>query len=207
MEIPLRIPRSNRSRAAAPAGFDFTRHMRRVCADMAGRLPELAHIDPDRVAISYSQARTRARHGLQATLTPMRFAEGSLTGLRRGRRYTVQRLFDASGRETLYILSFYLPRFADLEFGEKILTTLHELWHIGAKFDGDLRRHAGRCYAHTHSQKRYDETVRQLADRYLETAPCQELIALLRLSFRELQERHGGVYGTRIPHPKLIPIE
>ena len=32
--------------------FDFTAQMRAVCQDMVARLPELAHIDLDQVAIS-----------------------------------------------------------------------------------------------------------------------------------------------------------
>ena len=40
----------------------------RLCADMVGRLPELGHIDLDRVQVSFIQARKRVRHGLWASL-------------------------------------------------------------------------------------------------------------------------------------------
>ena len=62
----------------------------------------------------------------------------------------------------LYILNFYLPRFLDLPFREKLTTMLHELWHIGPKFDGDVRRLGGRCFAHGSSQKQYDAHVEAL---------------------------------------------
>ena len=105
--------------------FDFTARMRLVCQDMAARLPELAHIDLDRVAVCFCQARKRVAHGLFASLTPLRFAGGAATSVRRGRPVTIQRLSDWDGREMLYVLSFYLPRFMDLDFREKLITILH----------------------------------------------------------------------------------
>ena len=58
-------------------------------------------------------------------------------------------LFDAKGVEMLYILKFYLPRFQNEPFEEKLTTIFHELWHISSDFNGDIRRHSGRCYVHT----------------------------------------------------------
>ena len=87
-----------------------------------------------------------------ASLTPLRFAGGQRHTLRRGRQWTLQRVCE-DGREMLYILNFYLPRFLDLPLDEKLTTVVHELWHIGPRFDGDLRRFGGRCYAHSGSQK------------------------------------------------------
>jgi hypothetical protein len=186
-------------------GFNFTQHIRAVCADMIARLPELAHIDLPRVAISFSQARKNVGHGLQATLTPMRFEEGRLWTLRRGQRYTAQRLFDDQGGEYLYILSFYLPRFLNHSLDEKLTTILHELWHIGPNFDGDLRRHEGRCYVHTSSEREYDAAMARLANKWLSFDPPAEVYGFLQLSFSELQRQFGKVYGTKIPNPRLIP--
>ena len=75
-----------------------------------------------------------------ATLTPLRFAGGRMHTFRRKRRWRIQRLYDPDGREMLYILTFYLPRFLDLPLREKLTTVLHELWHVGPEFDGDVRR-------------------------------------------------------------------
>ncbi len=197
----LRSPSS-----VSTAGFDFTGHMRRLCADIVTRVPELRHICLDCVAISFSQARSRVRHGLHATLTPMRFDGGARTGTRRGRRYAVQHLVDADGREVLYILSFYLPRFMDIDFNEKLITVFHELWHINPACNGDLRRHPGRCYAHTHSQKEYDREMDALAQRWLALSPPSEVFSFLHDDFDTLHQRHGGVFGVKIPQPKLIPI-
>jgi predicted metallopeptidase len=181
--------------------------MRRLCDDMVGRLSELRHIDLTRVAISFCQTRKAAGHGLYASLTPMRFAGGSRHVVRRGRKWTVQRLVDESGREMLYVLSFYLPRFLDQSFRHKVTTVVHELWHIGPRFDGDLRRFGGRCYAHSSSQKQYDAHVEQLVDRWLSLDPPASVYEFLRHDFRELVGRHGKIYGVKIPTPKLIAAE
>jgi hypothetical protein len=187
-------------------GFHFTEHMRRLCADMIARLPPLAHIDLDRVLVTFGQARKRTSHGLYASLTPLRFRNGSLTEKRRGRLYTVQRVFDHQGREFLYILTFYLPRFMDLGFQAKLVTVLHELWHVSPDFNGDLRRHAGRCYVHTHSQQGYDAEMERLAGRWLADGPAPELYGFLRFNFPELIQNHGRIHGTKVRRPKLVPL-
>jgi len=141
-----------------------------------------------------------------ASLTPLRFAGGAATSARRGRQVTIQRVHDASGREMLYILSFYLPRFQNLDFREKLITVLHELWHISPDFSGDIRRHAGRYHAHTHSQAEYDEEMGRLADRWLAMSPPQDLWAFLRDDFRQLAARHGGIVGLKIRRPRILPV-
>lgn len=189
------------------SGFDFTLHMRWLCDDMVARLPELSHIDIARVAIRFCQARKSVRHGLQASLTPLRFERGELYTLRRGRRWTVQRIYDESGREMLYLLSFYLPRFLNHTLREKLSTVIHELWHIGPSFDGDLRRHPGRCFAHSHSQRQYDAVMEQLTAKWLSLDPPAERYRFLHCDFRQLERQHGPVFGLKIPTPKLIPVD
>ena len=178
--------------------------MRHLCADLARRLPELGHIDLPRVAIRFCQARKAVRHGVHATLTPLRFEGGELFSRRRGRVWTIERLYDACGREMLYLLSFYLPRFLERSFEEKLTTVVHELWHIGPRFDGDLRRHPGRCYAHSHSQKQYDALMYQLASKWLSLDPPAEKYDFLRSDFSQLQGQRGRIFGQKIPTPKLI---
>jgi hypothetical protein len=204
MNRPLAALQSAPGQCFAP--FDFTARMRLVCQDLVGRLDELSHIDLSRVAICFAQARKRVKHGLFASLTPLRFASGADTTLRRGRQYRAQKLMDPAGREMLYVLSFYLPRFMDLDFREKLITIVHELWHISPSFNGDIRRHAGRCYAHTGSQKQYDAAMDALAQRWLAAGPPEELWGFLAGSFDELAARHGPIVGMKIPRPRLFPI-
>jgi hypothetical protein len=186
--------------------FDFTLHVRRLCDDMVGRLEELAHIDMSRVAVCFCQTRKAVRHGMFASLTPLRFAGGAETTIRRGRPYAIQRVCDSSGREMLYLLSLYLPRFQNLDFREKLITVLHELWHISPDFSGDIRRHAGRYHAHTHSQAEYDEEMGRLADRWLASGPPKALWQFLQDDFGQLAARHGGIVGIRIRRPRLLLV-
>lgn len=192
-------------REPAERPFDFTSAMHRLCCDVAERVDEFQHIRMDEVAVTFAQARRRVSHGLQAKLTPMRFENGGLHTRRYGRTWTVQRLFDGD-REILYILTFYLPRFLDQTFREKLVTVFHELYHIGPRFDGDLRRMGGRYHVHTHSQKEYDRLMGRLVDRYLALRPPQDRYAFLKKKFRTLHARHGGIVGLRVPVPKLIPV-
>jgi predicted metallopeptidase len=195
------------SRAAEPAGpFDFTQAMARLCHDISDRHEAFAHIDVSRIAICFSQARSRALHGLQAKLTPMRFEGGELTCRKRGRTWTVQRLF-VGKREMSYILTFYLPRFLDQSFQEKFVTILHELYHVSPLFDGDIRRFGGRYHVHSASQRDYDGQMEVYAREYLSMNPPAELYRFLKLDFRGILERHGGVIGLQVPIPKLIPLE
>jgi predicted metallopeptidase len=189
---------------AHSTGWDFTASIRALCADLVARLPELGHIDLDRVGIGFSQARKRVPHGVWAKLTPLRFEAGSRTMVRRGRTWTIEPVRDRSGRELLYLLSFYLPRFLDLPMDEKLTTVVHELWHISPNFDGDLRRHHGRCFAHGSSQRRYDDQMRRLSERWLALQPPPSVYEFLRLSFAQLWARHTAIYGTRYAIPRLV---
>lgn len=194
-------------RSKPSSGFDFTLHIRRVCDDMVTRLEQLHHIDMSRVAVSFSQTRRAGTLGMFASLTPLRFAGGKPYVVRRKRRWGIQRVCSPEGREMLYVLNFYLPRFLDLPFREKLATTMHELWHVGPKFDGDVRRFGGRCFAHGSSQKRYDAQVERLLDRWLSLDPPETIYEFLRGSFHELSKRHGRVYGRRVATPKVIPLD
>ena len=191
-------------RQTASSGFNFTTAMRLLCADMVARVPQLGHIDLTRVAISFAQTRRDQPHGVQATLTPLRFEAGALFTSRAGRHYTLERLFDGSGREYLYILNFYLPRFLNHTLVEKLTTVVHELWHISPQFDGDVRRYSGRCYAHGPSQKQYDQHVKKLAMSWLKQAPPERLYSFLQHSFVELQQHFGQIYGVKVRSPKLV---
>jgi predicted metallopeptidase len=185
--------------------FDFSLAMARLCADVALRLEEFSHIRMEQVAVTFAQARRSVSHGLQAKLTPMRFEQGRLTSKRYGRLWTVQRLYEHN-REMLYILTFYLPRFLDHSFREKMITIFHELYHISPEFDGDIRRMGGRYHVHSHSQCEYDRQMQRLAEEYLAHNPPPELYGFLKSRFRTLQARHGSVVGKQVPIPKLVPV-
>ncbi len=183
--------------------FDFTAAMRSVCTDMTKRVDALSHIDMEQVAVGYRQTRRAVSHGLQASLTPLRFEQGESVGKVGLHRYVCPRLYRSDGVECLYLLNFYLPRFFEHPFEEKLTTITHELWHIGPAMDGDLRRHEGRCYAHGTSQKEFDRHAADLARQWLDADPPSGLYAFLERSFEELVAEHGSVVGDRYTVPKL----
>jgi hypothetical protein len=185
--------------------FDFSGHVRRLCADLVARCEALRHVEVSRLLFAVTQARNGRPHGLQARVTPLRFANGRLTRQRRGVTYQVQRYFLGS-HEFLYLMTFCLPRFLDQAFDDKLVTLFHELYHISPTFDGDLRRYKGRYAIHSHSQRDYDERMADLARDYLSGNPDPSLHAFLRLSFAQLLSRHGSVVGVVVPRPKQIPV-
>ena len=111
------------------------------------------------------------------------------------------------GREALYILTFFLPRFLNLSFEEKLVTVFHELYHISPQFNGDIRRFGGACYMHTGSQKSYDRQMAVFADQYLKMQVSEDLVRFLRFDFAGLQQLCGHVVGLRIAIPRLIPMD
>jgi hypothetical protein len=189
----------------AGSPFDFCGFMKRLCADVAGRCADLAHLDVSRLLVAVTQARGRRLHGLQARVTPLRFRDGRLTRQRRGRTYQVQRYYLGSC-EQLYLVTFCLPRFLDQEFDDKLITLFHELYHVSPEFNGDLRRHTGRYSIHSRSQRSYDRHMADLARGYLSSRPDPAYHSFLRLSFAQLQERHGSVVGVVVPRPRLVPV-
>lgn len=217
--LPVRVIRGARRREQAwhelhtaaqgvPARhgpFDFCAAMQALVMDIAIRCPDFRHLNVPRVLATVTQARGHRSHGLLARVTPMRFVKGALTRPRRGVPYQIQRYF-LGAHEYLYLLTFCLPRYLDQDFDQKIVTLFHELYHISPAFDGDLRRHQGRCHVHTHSQRQYDERMAHYAREYLAARPDPSLHAFLRMDFAQLEERHGAVTGIVVPRPKMIPL-
>jgi len=185
--------------------FDFCAAMRRLCRDVAARCPEFAHIDLSRVLFSFTPSRNRSPYGLQARVTPMRFRDGAIARRFRGVVYRVQRYY-VDGREILYVVTFCLPRFLDQTFDEKLVTVFHELYHLSPEFNGDLRRHPGRYAVHSHSKEAYDQRMGELVRDYLAGHPAPDHYAFLRYGYAELWRRYGGVTGTVVPRPKLLPV-
>jgi len=185
--------------------FDFCGAIGRLCADIARRCPELAHIDVPRLLIGMTQARSGQHHGLQARVTPLRFRDGRLIRRHGDTSYRVQRYF-VDGREMLYLMTFYLPRFLDQDFAEKFITLFHELYHISPAFEGDFRRLGGRCALHSHSKRAYDIHMAALARAYLSGGADPAVYSFLRMDFAQLKHRHGSVEGVIVPRPRLLPI-
>ena len=180
--------------------------MTALCEDICVRHPEFQHVNMSRVPVTFAQTRSPVEWGIQARLTPLRFEGGSKVERRKGRLWTVQKVIHG-GQEALYLLTFFLPRFLNLPFDEKIVTVFHELYHISPEFNGDIRRFGGACYVHTGSQKNYDRQMGVFAQQYLRMNVPAELYNFLKFDFSELQRQCGSVVGLRIAIPRLIPLD
>jgi hypothetical protein len=185
--------------------FDFCIHVQRLVMDIALRCADFRHLKAPRILVSVTQARAGSKHGLLARVTPLRFAKGQLVRQRRGVPFHIQRYF-LGEHEYLYLMTFCLPRYLEQDFDQKLVTLFHELYHISPAFDGDLRRHEGRYQFHSHSQRNYDHHMAHCARDYLASAPDPNLHSFLRMSFAQLQQRHGTVTGIVVPRPKIIPM-
>jgi predicted metallopeptidase len=186
--------------------FDFCDAIQRLCEDVCNRHDAFQHIRMSDVVVTYAQTRSPVEWGMQAKLTPLRFEGGSRTTSRGRKTWTVQRIH-ANGREMLYVLTFYLPRFLNLPFDEKLVTVFHELYHIAPEFNGDIRRFDGACYMHTGSQKNYDRQMAAFANDYLRMQPPEHLWKFLTFDFQQLKHRYGDVVGIKIAIPRLVPVE
>lgn len=185
--------------------FDYTQALESLTRHIVANCPDLSHIRPDQIIISYTQARSPGTHGVYASVQPLRF-EGGTTTIRRGKRTFSLPRIERGGKEILYIIYFVLPRFANLDFQTKLTTIFHELYHISPLFNGDIRRFPGKKFAHGYSRARYNEHVRLLADAYINTPDAHEQTAFLHKTFDDLATQYNGVKGTRIrpPKPRLI---
>jgi len=193
--------------ADSARGFDFGAAMRSFARQLLRQIPDLGHIDLDRCVFAVSQARNRSQFGVFASCTPLRFEDGLLTGRRHGRLYRMQQVVNPDGVDPLYIVTFFLPRFMDLPAAEKVETVIHELWHIGPKFDGDLRRYPGRYYAHGRSGANdFDTEVKTLTREWERTWGDNWVPDFFRQTFNELHQQRGPIFGVKAPRPKLLPV-
>ncbi len=183
--------------------LNFSDAMRQICDDLARRVPELAHINTQAMLFSFTTSRNRSRYGLLARVTPLRLEQGSMVKLHRGRQYQIQRYF-VGEQELLYLVTFCLPRFLDLPFEEKLITIVHELFHIHPQFNGDIRRHSGRYQYHTHSKKELDAGHAEIVRRYLAFHDQPELFQFLHQNFKQIWAANNGVFALHVPNPRLV---
>ncbi len=186
--------------------FDYSAAVRTVCQDMCFRLPVFGHIDFKYIGISICQTRVGGKYGVYASITPLRFENGKKTTFMRGNYWKLTRCFGSDKTPLLYIYSVYLPRFQNLPLLDKIDTLIHELYHIGENFDGDIRRFGGRCFAHGSSRKGYDRFVQKYVREWLAKDPPPEIWNFLKLNFPELRKQYGSIVGSRYPKISLLKI-
>ncbi len=185
--------------------LDLSAQAAALAADLCARVPELRHIDTGRVLFALSRSRAEGTHGTFARIAPLRFAMGAdeLTR-RRGRMLETFRmpLLRHEGRDILYVVYFMVPRFLRLSPEQKLATLAHELFHISERFDGDLRRFAGRNFAHGPSRKSYNRHIERLLQTYTASSPDLSLQQFLHLGEDAWSRGDVSLTGLQVPLPR-----
>lgn len=155
-------------RVAAPSSKrtpGLTRALHRLISDVATRLPEFAHLEPERILVVAGEAR-RTSH---ASVRPLSQGKGRS-------RPTVR----IDGTSIRYVITLRPLWFRASTGEQRIATLLHELFHLSGRFDGTL--HRGR--RHAAMGEAFSRRLKPLVKRYLAEAP-PELLAPF--------SRHGWV--------------
>jgi hypothetical protein len=193
----------------SPTAVDFSTELDNLSRDLCNRIPELSHIDPNRLLFSIARSRAEGTQGTYARIAPLRFAGGAQEHTRRRgpwRETFRMPVLHHQQREIYYLITLFLPRFLRLSFEQKILTVVHELYHISDACDGDIRRFSGRNYAHGPSRAAYNRVIQKLVDTYLAGNPPQSLLNFLQLDETSWHQRQVRIYGitTSIPRAHLV---
>ncbi|WP_432822060.1 putative metallopeptidase [Trichloromonas sp.] len=187
------------------ASIDFSAELDTLTRELCRRIPELGHIDPDRLLFSIARSRAEGTHGTYARIAPLRFAGGAREHTRRrGPWRETFRLPELhhQQREIYYLITIFIPRFLRLSFEQKLSTIVHELYHISETCDGDIRRFAGRNFAHGSSRTAYNRIIKQLVDRYLAGNPPESPLTFLHLDEISWQQQHVHISGITTPVPR-----
>ena len=182
--------------------LDLTACLEEILVDLCRTLPEFAHIDPARLLVCLAKARTRGPGGVYAKIIPQRFADGSPFKTVKGHRYALPQIPTPRG-DVLYLIYVYTPRFFEQPFERRVLTLIHELYHIAPAFDGTLRRIGQR--AHGASREQFNDNLQPLVERYLVAAPVSDAMTVLRESLQELSRR-ATLVGRTLPVPKAVRL-
>ena len=182
--------------------FNYTEALEGLIREIVGRVEEFRSVEPERLLVACARSRDNGPTGAYGKIVPMRFAHGARE--RRIGRHTYEMPpLTYHGREILYLIYFFMPRFGDLPYREGLETVVHELYHISPRFDGDIRRFPGHSYAHGASQKRFNAAVSTLTERYL-AAGEPAAAEFLQSTTAELRRAHGTLVGRRVPLPRPV---
>lgn len=176
-----------------------------VISEIVRSSASLAHIDVERLLVCIGSNKSRRRGGLYGKLIPLRFKNGSEFQKYRGRLYTIPRITH-NGTFCLYIIYFYMPRFFDLPWEEKLRVIFHELYHISPRFDGDIRRMGAVKTAHGHSKKHFDSLYDAELRAYIDSVQNSPQSETLGMDSSRLYRRYRRVTGIRMKNPRPVVI-
>ncbi len=170
-----------------------------VLIDLCAKIPLLSHIDTKRIRLYATQTRTNSKHGYYAKIVPMRFPDGKPVRVKKTHSETIQQITSPDG-DILYLIYLYVPRFLEVTLEEKILTLVHELYHINPKCDGTIRA-VGRG-AHGHSREAFNNMLKPMVREYLLHYRTDKLSILLTEKYSAIQKQYEISYPA-LPMPKI----
>lgn len=182
--------------------INLTERLEVIVHDLCARIPEFAHINPRRLLVCVARTRTTRAGGTFAKIIPMRFPDGSPLKTVRDQLFSLPQIPTADG-DVLYLIYVYLPRFFQQPFERRLLTLVHELYHIAPAFDGTIRLFGSR--AHGASREQFNDRLQPLIQQYLATRPSDELLAILRDDLNALA-RQATLVGRTLSVPKAIRL-
>lgn len=196
-----------RNAAARPEGeINLTQHLTSIIDEIVRHSPSLAHIDVAKVLVCIGSNRSGRRGGMYGKLIPLRFENGTEIVRYRGRYYSLPAI-SHNGADCLYIIYFYMPKFFDLPWKEKLRVIFHELYHISPRFDGDIRRMGVVKTAHGHSKKHFDSLYAGELTAFAEHIRETPARLFLEMNTGALYSRYRKVTGVRMKSPKPVLLE
>ncbi|HOT46700.1 MAG TPA: putative metallopeptidase [Spirochaetota bacterium] len=185
--------------------IDLSLELTGIIQEIVARCLPLGHIDVNRVLVCVGSNRSGRGGGLYGKLIPLRFKDGSPVLQYRGRLYAIPEISN-NGHSCLYVIYFYMPRFFDLPWEEKLRVIFHELYHISPRFDGDIRRMGAVKKAHGHSKKHFDSLYApelRTFSMHLRDTPHMDFLSM---NSRDLYSRYRRVTAVKMKHPRPVII-
>ncbi len=178
--------------------------MQDLIQDITQNVNELSYIDADNVAVGFKRSREGANEEVWAEVTALDLGDGAYLQKKEGRieKFFASQSLLMNGEPVRYIMDFYIPVFFSLPFREKLVTVLHELYHISPRFDGELRTFKGRAYQHGPSKEKYDKYMEYLCDKYLKEE--HEAVNFLKETPAELVALCKGPNIPKYPKPEPL---
>jgi predicted metallopeptidase len=168
--------------------------------------PSLTHIDASRVLVCIGSNRQGRAGGIYGKLVPLKFENGSEVLRHKGTLYGIPEI-SHNNRSLLYIMYFYMPRFFDLSWPEKVRVMFHELYHISPLFNGDIRRMGKVKIAHGHSKRHYDSLYEKELRSFLDHIRITPHIEFLKMDTKSLFHRYKQVTGVRMKKPRPVTVK
>jgi len=186
--------------------IDITKVISHLIADITSRVQIFEHIKPDRLLVCTATNRRKCRSGTYGKLVPLRFENGSEALNYKGKCYSMPRIIN-NGKQILYIVYLYIPRFFNLKPIEKLRVIFHELFHISPEFNGDIRRFGKIKISHGHSRKKFDSLFQNELNDFYNYIKMTRYIDFLEMDIDSLQKNFKKVLHRRMKVPKPLPID